>query len=242
MLDAAARALSRARALLVTGDNPVSGDILSYAARKGVVVLTCHQDTATASTLIRCSRTVRHVMEKKFLTLSVNEPISRLRKSLSSIDQDLFPVVEHTGGKMIGVIAKSDLVDPPRIRIALVDHNEYAQAVNGVEEAEITEVIDHHRLAGDLGPTSRAMILRNHGLLTLGTSISEAIEFMYYLECACQIQVDSLSAGREGVTLMTPDVIEKGRQQFNRPNRESANKHWPALLRMLDRRGSDYMN
>ena len=65
---------------------------------------------------------------------------------------------------------------------------------------------------------------------------------MYYLECACQIQVDSLSAGREGVTLMTPDVIEKGRQQFNRPNRESANKHWPALLRMLDRRGSDYMN
>ena len=40
---------------------------------------------------------------------------------------------------------------------------------------------------------------------------------------------------------MTPDVIEKGRQQFNRPNRESAHKHWPALLRMLDRRGSDYM-
>ena len=39
---------------------------------------------------------------------------------------------------------------PPRIRLALVDHNEYAQAVNGIEEAEITEVIDHHRLAGDL--------------------------------------------------------------------------------------------
>src|SRR5690606_9265184 len=50
----------------------------------------------------------------------------------------------------IGVISKSDLVDPPRIRLALVDHNEYAQAVTGVEEAEIIEVIDHHRLAGDL--------------------------------------------------------------------------------------------
>ncbi len=139
-----------ARALLVTGANPVSPDILAYATRKGVVVLSCHQDTATASTLIRCSRTVRHVMEKKFLTLTTAEPISRLRKSLAALDQDLFPVVEHHGGKMIGVIAKSDLVDPPRIRIALVDHNEYAQAVNGVEEAEITEVIDHHRLAGDL--------------------------------------------------------------------------------------------
>ena len=139
-----------ARALLVTGDNPVSAEILSYAARKGVVVLRCHQDTASASTLIRCSRTVRHVMEKNFLNLVASEPVSRLRKSLAAIDQDLFPVLDHVGGKMLGVIAKSDLVDPPRMRIALVDHNEYAQAVNGVEEAEITEVIDHHRLAGDL--------------------------------------------------------------------------------------------
>ena len=139
-----------ARALLVTGDNTVSPEILAYAERKGVVVLRCHQDTASASTLIRCSRTVKHVMETKFLTVGAAEPISRLRKRLSAMDQDLFPVVEHTGGKMIGVLAKSDLVDPPRIRLALVDHNEYAQAVNGIEEAEITEVIDHHRLAGDL--------------------------------------------------------------------------------------------
>lgn len=139
-----------ARALLVTGDNQVSAEIIAYAARKGVVVLRCHQDTASASTLIRCSRTVRHVMEKNFLTVGAGEPISRLRKQLAATDQDLFPVVEHTGGKMIGVLAKSDLVDPPRIRLALVDHNEYAQAVNGVEEAEVTEVIDHHRLSGDL--------------------------------------------------------------------------------------------
>ncbi len=139
-----------ARALLVTGENKISPEILVYAARKGVVVLTCHQDTASASTLIRCSRTVRHVMEKDFTTVNSTEPISRLRKHLSSLDQDLFPVIDHVDGKMIGVLAKSDLVDPPRTRLALVDHNEYAQAVNGVEEAEITEVIDHHRLAGDL--------------------------------------------------------------------------------------------
>ena len=139
-----------ARALLVTGDNPVAGEILAYAARKGVVVLRCHQDTASASTLIRCSRTVRHVMEKNFITVGTSDPISSLRKQLSTVDQDLFPVIEHSDGKMVGVIAKSDLVDPPRIRLALVDHNEYAQAVNGIEEAEITEVIDHHRLAGDL--------------------------------------------------------------------------------------------
>jgi manganese-dependent inorganic pyrophosphatase len=139
-----------ARALLVTGDNPVSPEIRDFAKTKGVVLLRCAQDTASASTLIRCSRTVRHVMERNFETVCPTEPVSRLRKHLSSSDQDLFPVVDHSTGKMIGVISKSDLVDPPRIRLALVDHNEYAQAVNGVEEAEVTEVIDHHRLAGDL--------------------------------------------------------------------------------------------
>ncbi len=139
-----------ARALLVTGDNAVSPEIQQLAQARGVVLLRCAQDTASASTLIRCSRTVRHVMETQFFTIGPNDPISRLRKRLSSSDQDLFPVIDPKDGRMMGVLSKSDLVDPPRIRLALVDHNEYAQAVNGVEEAEVTEVIDHHRLAGDL--------------------------------------------------------------------------------------------
>ena len=139
-----------ARALLVTGGNPVAGEILAFAARMGVVLLRCQQDTASASTLIRCSRTVRHVMATTFETICPSEPVSRMRKRLSSSDQDLFPVLDPASGKLIGVISKSDFVDPPRIRLALVDHNEYAQAVHGVEEAEVTEVIDHHRLAGDL--------------------------------------------------------------------------------------------
>jgi len=138
------------RALLVTGGNPVSDEIRSYAKRRGVILLRCQFDTASASTLIRCSRTVRHVMDTEFITLNASDPISRLRKRLASTDQDLFPVTESVGGKMVGVLTKSDFVDPPRIRLALVDHNEYAQAVAGVEEAEIVEVLDHHRLAGDL--------------------------------------------------------------------------------------------
>ncbi|MDX1680732.1 MAG: putative manganese-dependent inorganic diphosphatase [Akkermansiaceae bacterium] len=141
---------SGARALLVTGNNAVSDEILKLAAEKGVVLLRCHQDTASASTLIRCSRTVRHVMETEFFTLEPHQAISSLRRRLSTSEQDLFPVVQPKNGKMMGVISKSDLVEPPRIQLALVDHNEYAQAVNGVEEAEVTEVIDHHRLAGDL--------------------------------------------------------------------------------------------
>ena len=139
-----------ARALLVTGGNPVSPEIAKRARERGVVVLRCPQDTASAATLIRCSRTVRHVMQTDFETINPSEPVSRLRKRLVTSDQDLFPVVDPAEGALVGVLAKSDLIDPPRIRLALVDHNEYAQAVNGVEEAEVTEVIDHHRVAGDL--------------------------------------------------------------------------------------------
>jgi manganese-dependent inorganic pyrophosphatase len=138
------------RGLLVTGGNEISTEIRDFAQARGVMLLQCAQDTASASTLIRCSRTVRHVMERKFETVYPTEPVSSLRKRISSSDQDLFPVVDPGTGKMTGVISKSDLINPPRIRLALVDHNEYAQAVNGVEEAEVTEVIDHHRLAGDL--------------------------------------------------------------------------------------------
>lgn len=138
------------RALLITGGNPVTEEIRKHATDKGVVVLRCDTDTASASTLIRCSRTVAHVMETQFETLAPGEAVSRLRKRLDRTDQDLFPILNPDDETLLGVITKSDLVNPPRIRLALVDHNEYAQAVNGIEEAEIVEVIDHHRLAGDL--------------------------------------------------------------------------------------------
>lgn len=139
-----------ARALLITGGNSVSPEIMSFAKERGAILLRCAQDTASASTLIRCSRSVCHVMETDFLSILPSEPISKLRKQLTNTDQDLFPVVDPGTARMMGVLSKSDLVDPPRTRLALVDHNEFAQAVNGVEEAEIIEVIDHHRLSGNL--------------------------------------------------------------------------------------------
>ena len=139
-----------ARALLVTGSNQISQEIKDFAIAKGTVLLRCRQDTASANTLIRCSRTVRHVMETDFISVQENEAVSAIRKQLIAVDQDLFPVMEFGTENMMGVIAKSDLVDPPKLRFALVDHNEYAQAISGIDEATITEVIDHHRLSGDL--------------------------------------------------------------------------------------------
>jgi ribulose-5-phosphate 4-epimerase/fuculose-1-phosphate aldolase len=96
------------------------------------------------------------------------------------------------------------------------------------------------RMARDLGKSSKAMILRNHGLLTLGETVREAFEIMYYLDCACQIQIDALGAGLHNVQLMSDQAARTSSEQFHRPERPGGYKDWPALLRMLDRRGIKY--
>ena len=96
------------------------------------------------------------------------------------------------------------------------------------------------RMAADLGKTAKAMILRNHGLLALGRTVREAFEVMYYLDCACQIQIDACSAGMHNVQIMSEAAARTSTQQFNRPDRPAHHKDWPALLRMLERRGVRY--
>ncbi len=77
------------------------------------------------------------------------EVTSRIRDALPRIlrdERDTFLVIDE-GGRYVGVCWKSDLLRPPRIRIILIDHNEMSQAIGGLDEAELLEVLDHHRLA-----------------------------------------------------------------------------------------------
>ncbi|HEX4984542.1 MAG TPA: class II aldolase/adducin family protein [Burkholderiales bacterium] len=104
------------------------------------------------------------------------------------------------------------------------------------------ELDERGRMAADLGKTSKAMILRNHGLLTLGDSVAEAFELMYYLDTACQIQIDALAGGRVEVGLIDDKTAGKGYQQFQGPNGSEVSKAWEALVRMLDRKGINYRN
>jgi ribulose-5-phosphate 4-epimerase/fuculose-1-phosphate aldolase len=100
---------------------------------------------------------------------------------------------------------------------------------------------ERKRLVADLG-TMRAMILRNHGLLTAGRSIAEAFRLLYYLEQACQVRLDALQTGRE-INLPPEAVREHTAQQWEggAAGIGTTNlREWPALLRMLDRRDPSY--
>ena len=136
--------------LVVTGSSRVSDSLIVSAREKGVIILHCQQDTASVTKLIRCSRMVRHALHDDVVRVMADDSVKSIRDAVMSHQQDLFPVIDPGDNTLMGVISKSDLIDPPRIRLVLVDHNEYSQAVEGVEEAEVIEVIDHHRLAGDL--------------------------------------------------------------------------------------------
>ncbi|MFG5776644.1 class II aldolase/adducin family protein [Comamonas sp. J-3] len=83
------------------------------------------------------------------------------------------------------------------------------------------------------------MILRNHGLLVCGDSVADAFDQMYYLERACQIQIAAQSSGEELIE-SSDAVAARVAAQFDRPGRPSKDKHWPPLLRMLDRVKPEY--
>ena len=102
------------------------------------------------------------------------------------------------------------------------------------------EMDERERLAADLGPTSKAMILRNHGLLSVGKTVSEAFEIMYYLDTACQIQVDAIAGGKTELQMIGEQTANKGYLQFQNEGGAEIDRCWKALLRMLDRKGIDY--
>ena len=97
---------------------------------------------------------------------------------------------------------------------------------------------EQQRLVRDLGP-HKVLILRNHGLLTAGATVREAFDEMYYLELACQIQIDAMSGG---AALWQPsiEVCEHAATQFANSNDFLKNRDWTALRRMLDRKDPSY--
>jgi len=144
---------SDVRGLVVTGGFEVPAHLLELAKEKGIVVISSPLDTASTVQMMRCSRTVQSALCKEFLCVEDVEAITDFKPRLTSSTQDLFPVVKAGTRQLLGVFTKGDLVDPPRNRIVLVDHNEYSQAVRGVDEAQVLEVIDHHRLGGNIVST-----------------------------------------------------------------------------------------
>ena len=99
------------------------------------------------------------------------------------------------------------------------------------------------RIVADLGDKS-ILVLRNHGLLTIGESVGEAFVWMYRIETACRQQIDALSGGAELAPLSAETQqrsIELGLKMYGKGGFIEVGREWPALLRQLERHsGTDY--
>ena len=140
----------KVRAIVLTGGAQMAPELLDRARKEGCAVISCHHDTASTTQLIRCSRRIADAVDRTFKSFGAKTHIANLRTEIQHTPQSLFPVVREDTGKLVGVFSKSDLLEPPRQRLVLVDHNELSQAVPGAADANILEVLDHHRLSGNL--------------------------------------------------------------------------------------------
>ena len=95
------------------------------------------------------------------------------------------------------------------------------------------------RLVADIG-TKTLVLLRNHGTLSVGQSAAEAWLGIYFLERACRQQVMALSAGRAGVLLASDTAQQTSHEQAVKLFPRFAERAWPGLLRLLDRRSPGY--
>ncbi|MGV3484632.1 MAG: putative manganese-dependent inorganic diphosphatase [Planctomycetaceae bacterium] len=136
------------RALVVTGGYQLSSGLMQLAKARGVTVMSSPFDTATTTMRIKAARSIKSVIQRDFMALPAKMPVAQARQQIFRSSQTSFPILD--GERLVGILSKTDLVNPPQPKIVLVDHNELAQAVQGADEAEILEVLDHHRLGGSL--------------------------------------------------------------------------------------------
>jgi manganese-dependent inorganic pyrophosphatase len=140
------------RVLVVTGGFTLSSGLVELARIRGVSVIQSPFDTLNTVLRIRSAQFIDPVVEREFVTIPAKAGLSEARAVVERSSQPVFPVVGDDG-RLVGYSFKTDVINPPRPRLVLVDHNELAQAVSGAEDAEIVEVLDHHRLGGGLKST-----------------------------------------------------------------------------------------
>ncbi len=146
------------RVLIVTGGVSIEPKTIEAAQKKNVSVIASPHDTATTASLCRAAVAVRHVLNEEFLCFRENAPLAAVREEAMSSGYLAFPVLGNQG-ETVGILSKTDFLKTVTRKLILVDHNELSQAVQGADQVEIIEIIDHHRI-GTLA-TQQPILFRN---------------------------------------------------------------------------------
>lgn len=137
----------KAALMIITGNYPASVDIIEKAKKVGCSILITPYDSFTASRLITQSIPVNFVMNREnIISFDVEDFVEDIKDVMLETRYRSYPVVDKHN-KVIGSISRYHLITKNRKKIILVDHNERTQSVHGLEDAEVLEILDHHRIA-----------------------------------------------------------------------------------------------
>ncbi len=136
-----------AACLIVCCESPVTDEVRQLACDRGVAIIATKYDTYAAARLVSMSVPVRAKMLEagKVESFSLNTAVEEAQRTMARTGHRFFPVTDEEG-RYFTLLGSSNMVNPQKKFVILVDHAEVSQMVDGMDQAEILEVIDHHRV------------------------------------------------------------------------------------------------
>lgn len=184
--------------IIVCMGAPISMTIKKLAKERGCNVISTPHDTYTVARLINQSTPIRYFMRSENLvTFETDDFTEDVKSVMAKVRHRDFPVLDIYGN-YCGMISRRSLLDVKRKKIILVDHNEKSQAVDGLEGADILEIIDHHRL-GNL-ETISPVFFRNQPVGCTATII-------YQMYKENKIKIESNIAGLLCAAIITDTLM-----------------------------------
>ncbi|AFS79151.1 manganese-dependent inorganic pyrophosphatase PpaC [Gottschalkia acidurici 9a] len=148
----------KVKLIIVTGGVEVPEEYLKSAKENGVSVISVGIDTFTSAKLINQCNNISSIMNTNIIKFSTHEYLEDVKEKIEQTNIRSFPVID-CDNVFLGFVSRSHIISPQRKKVMLVDHNEYEQSAEGLKEAEIIEVVDHHKI-GNIS-TSMPISFRN---------------------------------------------------------------------------------
>ncbi|MDI9477007.1 MAG: putative manganese-dependent inorganic diphosphatase [Natronincolaceae bacterium] len=156
--------------MIVTGNVKTDDEAIKLAEKMGTIILSTPYDTFTTARLITQSIPIKNVMTRENLvTFTPDDLVSNVREEMSKTRYRSYPIT-GINNKVAGMLSRYHLIASIKKKVILVDHNERSQSVDGLEECEILEIIDHHRI-GDIF-TGSPIYFRNEPVGSTSTIIA----------------------------------------------------------------------
>ena len=149
----------KVKMIIVTGELEVTPQLLKKAAENKVNIISTAYHTYYTAKNITLAKYVNDIMKKSDIMMFYDDDyLNDSKEDIEQSKHSKFPIISKDK-KYLGLLSRNDLINPKKKNVILVDHNEMNQSADGIEEAEILEVIDHHKI-GDI-KTSLPISFRN---------------------------------------------------------------------------------